>query len=81
MYLILWSTIMIRRNSRIKKIFFVTTLKKNLPDKELREHFARRGKADDYDKYCLRIEAKCRYGCKKIRTSYIVPEKFQQQSL
>lgn len=40
-----------------KKIFFVTTLKKNLPDKELREHFARRGKADDYDKYCLRIEA------------------------
>lgn len=40
-----------------KKIFFVTTLKKNLPDKELREHFAKRGKADDYDKYCLRIEA------------------------
>lgn len=38
-----------------KKIFFVTTLKKNLPDKELREHFARRGKADDYDKYCLRM--------------------------
>ena len=36
-----------------KKIFFVTTLKKNLPDKELREHFARRGKADDYDKYCF----------------------------
>lgn len=29
-----------------KKIFFVTTLKKNLPDKELREHFAKRGKAD-----------------------------------
>ena len=32
-----------------KKIFFVTTLKKNLPDKELREHFAKRGKADDYE--------------------------------
>lgn len=40
-----------------KKIFFVTTLKKNLPDKELREHFAKRGKAGDYDKYCLRIDA------------------------
>ena len=37
-----------------KKIFFVTTLKKNLPDKELREHFAKRGKEDDYDKYCCR---------------------------
>ena len=35
-----------------KKIFFVTTLKKNLPDKELREHFANR--------------SECRYGCAKI---------------
>lgn len=28
-----------------------------MPDKELRELLARCGKADDYDKYCLRIEA------------------------
>ena len=71
-----------------KKIFFVTTLKKNLPDKELREHFAKRGKEDDYDKYCLRIEANADMvvenlqRCKRKNwTSYIVPEKFQKQSL
>lgn len=40
-----------------KKIFFVTTLKKNLPDKELRNHFTKHGKAEDFDRYCLRIEA------------------------
>ena len=53
-----------------KKIFFVTTLKKNLPDKELREHFARRGKADDYDKYCLRIEANADMVVQKLDELY-----------
>lgn len=53
-----------------KKIFFVTTLKKNLPDKELREHFARRGKADDYDKYCLRIEANADMVVEKLDELY-----------
>lgn len=53
-----------------KKIFFVTTLKKNLPDKELREHFAKRGKADDYDKYCLRIEANADMVVEKLDELY-----------
>ena len=53
-----------------KKIFFVTTLKKNLPDKELREHFAKRGKADDYDKYCLRIEANADMVIEKLDELY-----------
>ena len=53
-----------------KKIFFVTTLKKNLPDKELREYFARRGKADDYDKYCLRIEANADMVVQKLDELY-----------
>lgn len=53
-----------------KKIFFVTTLKKNLPSKELREHFASRGKADDYDKYCLRIEANADVVVEKLDELY-----------
>ena len=69
-----------------KKIFFVTTLKKNLPDKELREHFARRGKADDYDKYCLRIEANADmvvekldelYRARKIPTAITMKQEFK----
>ena len=40
-----------------KKFFFITTLKKNLPDEELRQHFKDIGKEDDYNKYYLRIEA------------------------
>ena len=53
-----------------KKIFFVTTLKKNLPDKELREHFAKRGKAGDYDKYCLRIDANVDMVVEKLEELY-----------
>lgn len=53
-----------------KKIFFVTTLKKNLPDKELRKHFERLGKADDYDKYCLRIEANADMVVEKLDELY-----------
>lgn len=53
-----------------KKIFFVTTLKKNLPDKELREHFAKRGKAGDYDKYCLRIDANADMVVEKLDELY-----------
>lgn len=53
-----------------KKIFFITILKKNLPDKELREHFAKRGKADDYDKYCLRIEANADMVVEKLDKLY-----------
>lgn len=69
-----------------KKIFFVTTLKKNLPDKELREHFAKRGKADDYDKYCLRIEANADmvvekldelYRARKIPTAITMKQEFK----
>ena len=53
-----------------KKIFFVTTLKKNLPDKELREHFAKRGKTGDYDKYCLRIDANVDMVVEKLEELY-----------
>ena len=53
-----------------KKIFFVTTLKKNLPDKELRKHFEKRGKAEDYDKYCLRIEANADVVVEKLDQLY-----------
>ena len=53
-----------------KKIFFVTTPKKNLPDKELREHFAKRGKAGDYDKYCLRIDANVDMVVEKLEELY-----------
>ena len=41
-----------------------------MPDKELREHFARRGKADDYDKYCLRIEANADMVVQKLDELY-----------
>lgn len=69
-----------------KKIFFVTTLKKNLPNKDLREHFAERGKAADYDKYCLRIEANADmvvdkldelYRARKIPTAITMKQEFK----
>lgn len=53
-----------------KKIFFVTTLKKNLPDKELRRHFERRGKVSDFDKYCLRIDANADMVVEKLDELY-----------
>lgn len=53
-----------------KKLFFVTTLKKNLPDKDLRKLFEERGKADDYDKYCLRIEANADMVVEKLDELY-----------
>ena len=39
------------------KIFFITTLKKNLPEENLREHFKKRGKEQEFDKICLRLKA------------------------
>lgn len=39
------------------KFFFVTTLKKNLPYEKLREHFEWRGKGNDFDLLCIRIDA------------------------
>ena len=39
------------------KIFFVTTLKKNLPYEKLQEHFERRGKGTDFERLCMRIDA------------------------
>lgn len=36
----------------------------------MREHFARRGKADDYDKYCLRIEANADMVVQKLDELY-----------
>ncbi len=39
------------------KFFFITTLKKNLPFNKLREHFQKRGKEKDFDKYCMQIDA------------------------
>ena len=41
-----------------------------MPDKEFGEHFARRGKADDYDKYCLRIEANADMVVEKLDELY-----------
>lgn len=65
-----------------KKFFFITTLKKNLPDKELREHFARRGKVEDYDKYCLRIEGNADVVIEKLDELYRarkIPEEFTKK--
>ena len=42
----------------------------NKSPKELREHFAKRGKADDYDKYCLRIEANADMVVEKLDELY-----------
>lgn len=39
------------------KFFFVTTLKKNLPYNKLKEHFESRGKGDDFDRFCMQIDA------------------------
>lgn len=39
------------------KFFFITTLKKNLPDEQLRKHFAKRGNEQDFDNICLRLKA------------------------
>lgn len=40
-----------------KKIIFVTTLKKNLPYEKLREHFEKRGKLQDFEQLCMRIDS------------------------
>ena len=40
-----------------KKFFFITTLIKNLPYDDLRDHFAKKGKGTEFDKCCLRLEA------------------------
>lgn len=39
------------------KFFFITTLKKNLPDEQLRKHFAKRGNEQAFDNICLRLKA------------------------
>ncbi|MFC5452180.1 hypothetical protein [Paenibacillus aestuarii] len=39
------------------KILFLTTLKKNLPFDELREHFVKKGIGDRFDELCIKIEA------------------------
>ena len=61
---------MMRLNSRIRRFSLLQPLRKNLPDKELREHFAKRGKEDDYDKYCLRIEANADMVVEKLDELY-----------
>jgi hypothetical protein len=40
-----------------RKIFFVTNLKKNLPDKELEKRFIQDGKGDEYAKHVLFIDS------------------------
>jgi hypothetical protein len=40
-----------------RKIFFITNLKKNLPIKELRNHFSRNGNEDDFEKNVLFIDS------------------------
>lgn len=55
---------------RNKKIFFLTTLKKNLPEEELYQHFVKKGKEKDYKKYCLRIEANADMVIRKLEELY-----------
>lgn len=60
------------------KVFFLTTLKKNLPFEELQKHFVAKGIGDKFDELCLKIDANASGVIQNLMNIYQeIPQRFK----
>lgn len=62
-----------------RKVFFITTLIKNLPFKELRDRYEKEGRLQDFDKEVLLIKSNVDYVLENL-PNIIVPKEFENNA-